>query len=382
MKNKLWKVLSYVLVAVIASVSTFAVMLIVPGQNKLVQLENYLDFYFVDGVDRTKLEDAAAHAMVGALGNRWSYYIPADEYAAWEENKNNAYVGIGVTIQAEENGYKVTKLSEGGPAEAAGVQVGDILTKANGNSLAGLSTDEGKQFIQGKEGTTVELTLLRGSEEIVLTVERRTVKVQVAVATMLEGNIGHVKIVNFNTNCFEETKKCVESLKQQGAQAIIFDVRFNGGGFVNEMVKLLDYLLPEGEIFRSEDYMDRTEVKTSDASFLDLPMAVLVNGSSYSAAEFFAAALREYEAAVIVGEKTSGKGYFQQTFRLSDGSAVAISTGKYFTPKGVNLEGIGLTPDVELPVDAEMAAKIYAGTLPLSEDPQVIAAINALKTAK
>ncbi len=382
MKNKIWKALSYVLVAVIASVLTLAITLIVPGESKLAQLERYLGFYFVDGVDKTKLEDAAANAMVGALGDRWSYYISASEFAAWEENKNNAYVGIGVTIRAEDDGYRVIALAENGPAYEAGVRMEDVIIAADGQSLAGMNADEGKQFIQGEEGTRVELTLLRDGQEIKLQVERRTVKIQVAVPTMLEGSIGHVKIVNFNTSCFDETKKAVESLKAQGAKAIIFDVRYNGGGFVSEMVKLLDYLLPEGDLFRSEDYLGRTEVKTSDASFLDLPMAVLVNGSSYSAAEFFAAALEEYDAAVIVGEKTSGKGYFQQTFYLNDGSAVAISTGKYYTPKGVSLEGVGLVPAVEVPVDAQTAASIYAGTLPLAEDPQVIAAINALKTAK
>ncbi len=379
MKNKFLDALSYIAVAAAAALLTLTLTNLLPGGSKLTQLEKLLEHYYVDGVDKEKLEDAAADAMVGALGDRWSYYIPASQMSAWEQNKNNAYVGIGVTIQADDNGYLVTQVAEGGPAADAGILPGDTLIKANGQSLLGLSAEEGGNIIKGKEGTTVEITLLREGQERTLTVERRTIKTKVAVGTMLDNNIGHVKIVNFNTNCFAETKAAVESLKAQGAAAIIFDVRFNGGGFVTEMVKLLDYLLPEGELFRSENYAGQVEIKTSDAAYLDLPMAVLVNGSSYSAAEFFAAALEEYDAAVIVGEKTSGKGYFQQTFQLSDGSAVAISTGKYYTPKGVSLEGVGITPEIQVSVDEETAAKIYAGTLLLSEDPQIIAAINALK---
>jgi carboxyl-terminal processing protease len=145
------------------------------------------------------------------------------------------------------------------------------------------------------------------------------------------------------------------------------------------MNKVLDYLLPEGPLFRSVDYSGRENVDYSDAKCLDIPMAVVVNLQSYSAAEFFAAALDEYDAAVIVGERTFGKGYFQNTFRLIDGSAVALSTGRYYTPKGECLEGVGITPDVPVEVDDETFAAIYYGTIAPEEDPQLQAAISALK---
>ena len=143
-------------------------------------------------------------------------------------------------------------------------------------------------------------------------------------------------------------------------------------------MELLDYLLPEGDLFRTIRYDGQAHVDTSDANCLDMPMAVLINADSYSAAEFFAAALQEYEAATVVGEKSVGKGYFQNTFRLSDGSAVALSVGKYFTPKGVSLAEVGVTPDVECPVDEDTAAMIYYGTLEPLEDPQIRAALEAL----
>ena len=156
-------------------------------------------------------------------------------------------------------------------------------------------------------------------------------------------------------------------------------MRNNPGGFADELVKLLDYLLPEGDLFRSVSYDGKEQVDTSDANYLDMPMAVLVNGNSYSAAEFFAAALQEYEAAVVVGEPTVGKGYYQQTIQLGDGSAVNLSTGKYFTPKGNSLADKGITPTVRVDVDEETASAIYYGTIQNADDPQLQAAIQALK---
>ena len=195
---------------------------------------------------------------------------------------------------------------------------------------------------------------------------------------MLDDNIGLVTIENFDDRCAEESIAAIETLLQQGAEKLIFDVRFNPGGFASELVELLDYLLPEGELFRTIRYDGEEYVDTSDTDCLDIPMAVLVNGSSYSAAEFFAAALQEYEAAVVVGEPTVGKGYCQTTYQLSDGSAVSLSIGKYFTPKGISLEAEGITPDVLELVEEEVAAQIYYGTLPPEEDPHIQAAIRVL----
>lgn len=200
-----------------------------------------------------------------------------------------------------------------------------------------------------------------------------------ATATLLEDGIGLIKIANFNTNCYNETTAAIRQLKEEGATKLIFDVRFNGGGYASELVKVLDDLLPEVELFHTVDYKGNESIDMSDAEFLDMPMAVLVNGSSYSAAEFFAAALQEYDAAVVVGEKTTGKGYFQTVIRLNDGSAVGLSVGKYFTPSGISLEGIGITPDKIVTVDDETAAGIYSGTIDPKDDNQLQAAIAALK---
>ena len=373
MKSEKWnKILSHALVALLSIILTVAVMLgifLVNRQNspKLQLLEDLINRCFIGEVDQTAMEDAAAGAMIAALGDRWSYYIPAAEYAEYMEQMNNAYVGIGVTITPEEDGsIRVIEVTAGGPAEEAGIQVEDRITAVDGQSILGMSLEDSQALIRGEENTTVAITVQRGEEELTMTVTRRTIRTVVAKGQMLEGNIGLVTIANFNSNCAAETIAAIEELTQQGAQKLIFDVRNNPGGYAEELVKVLDYLLPEGKLFTTVDYAGNEHTDMSDAACLDIPMAVLVNQNSYSAAEFFAAAMAEYEAAVIVGEKTSGKGYFQNTFVLPDGSAVGLSIGKYYTPNGKSLEKIGITPDVEIALGEG------------ADDTQILAAMDAL----
>lgn len=376
--------MSYVLTASVAVLVTMASLMpqiqgIPAGNSKLSELMALIDQRYVDDVDLSRLEDVGANAIIGALGDRWSFYISAEDMAEYNEKKNNSYVGIGVTItqNADKSGLDVQEVTPGGGAEAAGVQAGDVIIAVGGQPIAGMDLNAISELIRGEVNTEVSLTLKRGEEELTVNAKRQQIKTPVAVATLLEGDIGLVQIKNFNANSASETIAAVKSLREQGAEKLIFDVRNNGGGYAEEMVNILDYLLPAGDLFRTVDYEGKETVETSDASCLDIPMAVLVNGRSYSAAEFFAAALSEYDAATVVGEQTSGKGYFQVTFELSDGSAVALSIGKYFTPKGNSLEGIGITPNVVVPVDEKTAAAIYAGTLDPMEDPQILRAIQA-----
>ena len=380
MKKKLLTIGSYVLVALLATVITLALV----GKNppsKLDRLEALIENRFIGEADSQALEDAAAAAMVKATGDRWSYYISAKDYDAHREQEENAYVGVGITIQPQEDesGFLIIMVADGGPAKEAGIEVNDLLIGVEDQDIRGMTTDEVGALVKGEEGTKVSLTVMRKGEHMTLSVERRRIEQPVAEGEMLEDGIGLVKINNFDARCAEETISAIEKLRTEGAKKLILDVRNNPGGFADELVKLLDYLLPEGDLFRSVSFDGKEQVDTSDENFLDMPMAVLVNGDSYSAAEFFAAALQEYEAAVVVGEPTVGKGYYQQTIPLGDGSAVALSTGKYFTPKGNSLADKGVIPTVRVDVDEETAAAIYYGTLSAGEDPQLQAAIKALK---
>ena len=347
--------------------------------SKLTELEKVIDTYFVDEVDHEAMNDAAAAAMIEALGDRWSYYMTAQEYKEYQERMKNAYVGVGITITQREDGYiTVLKVEPSGPAAEAGILAGDVIVTAQGQDISAMEIDQIKDIIRGEEGTTVKLGLQRDGKTLEKEVERRTVERTVATSQMLEGQIGLVTIVNFDGRCYEETRKGIENLLDQGAKALIFDVRFNPGGYKHELVNILDYLLPEGPLFRSVDYRGKENVDMSDAACLEIPMAVLINGDSYSAAEFFGAALREYGVAKLVGQPTTGKGHFQTSFKLSDGSAAVISIGKYCTPNGVSLSNVGLTPDVTVEIDAETYQNIYFGMIPPEEDPQIQAAVAAL----
>jgi carboxyl-terminal processing protease len=385
MKNTIQKVLSYVLVAAIASGTTLLCCFFDMRNDqpsKLQELQAIVEYYFIGEADTYAMEEAAASAMIEALKDRWSFYMSAEEYLGYQDTMANSYVGVGVTVQVRKDGtgLDVISVSANGPAESAGILSGDVLIAVDGTSLAGKTSEAARLLIRGEENTQVVLTVDRNGLTLEFTVTRRSFQVPVAVGKMLEDKIGLVTIENFDSRCAQETIAAIESLRQQGATALIFDVRNNPGGYKHEMVQVLDYLLPAGELFRSEDYRGQTSVDYSNEAFLDMPMAVLINGNSYSAAEFFAAALDEYDAAIVVGEKTTGKGYFQSTFQLSDGSAVNLSIGKYFTPKGVSLAGVGLQPQVEQLVDEHTAYLIAVDALDPMEDPQILAAVNALKS--
>lgn len=380
LKKKMICLLSYILVATLASALTLGLT----GREEQSKLDQLLDLAqqrYVDDVNRTELEDAAADAIVSTLGDRWSYYIPAAEYADYMEQMLNAYVGVGITITVNEDGlgYDILSVEPRGPAQEAGILPGDILIAVEDQSVTEMTSTAVRNLVRGEEGTFVKLTVLRRTLEHSYRVERRELETTVAEGLLLENGIGLVRIYNFDTRCAQESIAAIKELLGKGATGIVFDVRNNGGGYAHEMVELLDFLLPEGELFRTVDFAGREAVDSSDKKHLDIPMAVLVNTESYSAAEFFAAALRDYDAAVIVGEQTSGKGYFQNTFKLNDGSAVALSTGKYFTPKGVSLEGVGITPDVPVELDEEQAFQLYLKQLDPQEDPQLLAAVEAMK---
>ena len=375
-----WRSLTYILVAVLSS----AISLSLWGErySKLSELESVIDEMFVGEYDQAEIEDAAAAAMIYALSDRWSYYMTQEEYASHQESVSNAYVGIGVTVAQREDGtgFDILTVEPGGSAVEGGIRPGDIMIEVDGQSLAQKDNTEMRAMTQGEAGTTVKIGVLRDGEKLEFTLERRKIQVKVAEGQLLDGNIGLVRIDNFNSGCSKATIDVIKSLVDQGATSLVFDVRNNPGGYVNEMVRVLDYLLPEGVVFREMDYAGNTDERHSDADCVKMPMAVLVNGDSYSAAEFFAACLQEYEWAVVVGEQTCGKGYYQYTLELSDGSAVNLSCGKYFTPGGVNLtEAGGIQLDVPLKVDDETAALIYGKLLKPQDDPQVQAAIEAMQ---
>lgn len=380
MKKKVLIVLSYVLVAALACGATLFFVSASTDYNKLEDLENLILTSFAGDADKTKIEDAAADAMVNAMGDRWSYYIPASELPSFLENSENAYVGIGVTVQATEDhsGLMVIAVQPGGPAEEAGVQVGDVIIQVDGESAQDRTVSEISAMIKGEEGTVVSITVLRSGEGITMSMTRKRMETTVASSKLLNEHVGLVTIQNFDERCADETIAAIKALLNQGADMLLFDVRNNPGGYVDELTKVLDYLLPEGDLIRTVGTDGSDETVTSDASCVKVPMAVLINENTYSAAELFAADLSEYGAAKLFGQQTSGKGFYQYVFQFADGSAAGISVGRYYTGHGASLEGIGLTPDETVKLDDESEALLYNGMLEPEDDAQLQAALSYL----
>lgn len=321
-------------------------------QKRLEKVSRVLDIIeneFVGEYDYDTLLDGAAMGIVAATGDRWSFYMTAEEYEEYVQSSLNAYVGIGVTVvyDAERDGILVVRVHEDSPAESSDIKVRDLIVAVGDNRVSDIGYTAAVEQVRGEEGSTVDLTVIREGTnfERKVTVGRGNYLYNPIISEIIDGNIGVMKIENFDANASVYFEEALDNLLAADVNGIIFDVRNNGGGRRDEMVDMLDRLCPEGVLFSMRDKHGNEETDYSDSDEVNLPMVVIVNENSYSAAEFFAAALQEYGKAQIVGVETSGKGYAQQTRVIGDGSAMNISISEYFTPKGKTLVGTGVTLD-------------------------------------
>lgn len=334
------------------------------GRGGIALMEGWLlaKYAFVEeDADLDAAANAALDGFVNALGDRWSYYLDEDDYKRVMDNRANNYVGVGITVSFERtDGLLVVSVVLGSPAEEAGIRAGDVVIAVEGELLAGKDMEAVSEQIKGEEGTEVTLTILSedGTSRDV-TCMRKKLTTPSAQSKMLEDQIGYVQLINFysgSADCFIDE---VDRLVGQGAEGLIIDLRSNPGGYISELKSILNYLLPEGPVFSYTPRHGEGYVYESDAECIDLPMVVLVNEDSYSAAEILAAQIRESISAPIIGEVTSGKGYAQNTYQLINGGGIGISTAAYCTGSGHSLIGEGITPDVELSdPDAQLAAAI------------------------
>ncbi len=324
------------------------------GPSGIAMVQTYLlaRFAFVEpDADLEGATDKALSAFVDGLGDRWSYYLPAQRHQETIERRANSYVGIGVTVDSvsREEGLLVQSVTRDGPADKAGVLAGDVITAVDGVSIAGEGRETASDLIRGEEGTKVALTLLGedgASRDVTCT--RATLHNASAQGRLLDNKVGYVQLSNFYSGSADSFQAEVDALLEQGAESLLIDLRGDPGGYVSELEQILDYLLPEGPVFTHKPRWWFKSVYVSDENCVDLPMAVLVNQHSYSAAELLAAQLRESVDAPIVGERTSGKGYSQLTFPLANGGGAGLSTAAYCTGGGHSLIGEGIVPDVEL----------------------------------
>lgn len=327
------------------------------GDNQRISvLEQAVGDNYYESVDDSKLMDGALKGYISALDDPYSGYLTNEEYHQWQSNEAGVSVGIGVTVTLteDESGLQIVSVENPSPAKLAGLQADDIITAVDGETVAVLGYQEAVSHVRGEADTSVELTIQRGKTELKKTVQRQEMQVTSAYGTMLENKIGYIRIASFKENTVEQFQNALNQLLKQGAKGLVFDVREDGGGLVAALEKIVDPLLPAGDI-ATATYQDGTTkvLVHSDANELNLPMMVLVNGNTASAAELFTASLKDFGKAGVIGEQTFGKGIMQNTFELPDGGAVTLTVATYQTTKGECYHGVGITPDVIMEEDYE-----------------------------
>lgn len=318
--------------------------------DKIAEIDTYVRNNYIDSIDEDYLLDCIAYGYMSGIEDTYGRYYTAEEYEQITANNEGKIVGIGITASRTENGYiLVEEVYPDSPAAAAQIQAGELIVKVNDIDLTPETYADGISEISGKAGTTLSLVVRNGNEDREITeITRRKVQKPTVYSTSFD-TVGYVRITEFNGTTYDQFKTAVEGLLSGGATSLVFDVRNNGGGTLDSVVKILDMLLPEGDIATSVDKNGNVEVLgTSDPNCVDVPMAVLTNGNTASAAELFTQALRDYGVAKSVGTNTYGKGTMQVYHKLKDGSAIKVTTNKYNPPLSPNYDGVGIAPDYEV----------------------------------
>ena len=350
-----------------------------PIQKKVAELISALSKYYYDDLDNTQMAEGMYSGLVDSLGDAYTTYFTAEEYADYVTSASGVYYGIGAVLSQDLNTGIITiiRVYKGSPAEEAGLKAGDVFVSAAGISAAGLDVSEFVSYVKGDQGTTVEIVVDRKGEELTFTVERRKVEVPTVESQMLDETTGYLQILEFDEITTKQFREALESLEDAGMESLVIDLRDNPGGRLDVVADILDIILPEGLIVYTEDKNgNRSEYRSTAKEQLDIPLVVLVNENSASASEIFAGAIKDYEYGTIVGTTTFGKGIVQVILPLSDGSAVKITMAKYFTPNGNYIHGVGIEPDVVLEYD-------YQGSededYNIMKDNQVLKAMELLK---
>lgn len=348
--------------------------------NKVDKLEALIDKYYMEEVDKTKLADGIYKGLLASLGDPYSTYYTAKEYAALMESSNGVYVGIGATVtQNITTGIaSIVKPFVNGPAYKAGLLPGDILYKVSGEEVTGLDLTEIVGRIKGEEGTAVSVEIIREGVKDPMTfdIKRGVIEVPTIEYEMLDGKIGYIAISEFDEVTAKQFRNAVTELDKQGQVGLVIDVRDNPGGRLDVVTDMLDRMLPEGLIVYTEDkYGTREEIKSSGKEKFDKPLTVLINGNSASASEIFAGAIQDYKIGAIVGTTSYGKGIVQSIIPLKDGTAIKVTVSKYFTPNGRNIHGLGIEPDVKVELDESLKQQVV---IEKDKDNQLLKAIQII----
>ncbi len=327
--------------------------------KSLNSIKSLLKKYYLNDIDEEKAINGAIEGYVSALGDKYTEYIPKDEMEEYTQNLMGNYVGIGIymTKNTKDNTIVVISPIKYSPAEEAGILPGDIITKIDGVEYNGDSMDAAANNIKGEEGSTVKLEIQRGQEIKTFEITRKKITTNPVVAEKLENNIGYLEVSSFDENTAENFKAKYEELKSQGITSLIIDLRNNGGGLVEEALKIADYIVPKDKellVTVDKDGKEKVE-KSKEDVLIDMPIVVLVNKNSASSSEILAGALKDLNEATIVGNTTYGKGVIQQLLQLKDGAGLKVTVEEYYTPNRTKINGVGIEPNekVDLPSSVE-----------------------------
>lgn len=348
--------------------------------SKMELLVQLIDQYYMYDISVEDMRTGAYKGLMEGLGDPYTCYYTVDEFNDLMESTSGTYYGIGAVVQQNLKTMYITivKPYVDGPAYNAGMLPGDIIYMVDDVDVTGMDIDKVVSMMKGPEGTQVKVTVVRDgvSDPVELLITRAQIEIETIEYEMLADNIGYIAISGFDEPTPKQFKEAIKDLKKQGMKGLVIDLRNNGGGLLDAVVEMLDYILPKGMIVYTEDkYGNREEFRGTDADVLNLPMSVLINGNSASAAEIFAAAMQDYEAATLVGTTSFGKGIVQSILPLTDGTAVKITISRYFTPKGVCIHGEGVTPDIEEELKEELTQMVV---IPHDQDNQLQTAIKAV----
>ena len=320
-------------------------------ESKVAFIEALIREYYYKDVDDETMTEGIYAGIVDSLGDDYSAYYTPEEYQDEMVDTTGNYGGIGASLQKDPDTgmVEVVRIFDGVPAEKAGLKQGDILISADGHIGQELDLDVFVHYIRGEEGSTVEIVYERDGEQNTVNIVRESISIPTIDHRMLKDDIGYIEISEFNLSTADDFKAALEDLQSQDMKALIIDLRSNPGGLVDICTDILDMILPEGTtVYMEEKDGDRTTYKSDAANYIDIPIAVLINDYSASASEIFAGAIRDFHYGTLIGTKSYGKGVVQVTLPLNDGSAVKLTIAQYFTPSGECIDGVGITPDVEI----------------------------------
>lgn len=333
-------------------------------EGKLNAIDSVLESFYFGDVDDETAKDNIYKAYLSSYGDKYTMYYTADEYKALKESTNGKFYGIGAVCQLSgEGGVLLVDVYDNGAGYQAGLRSGDRVVNVDGRDITDMELSSAVALIKGDKGTSVTLEVIRGTERLTFSVVRDAVEAKTVSYTLLDNNIGYLSISQFEEVTTKQFKAAVEDLQSQGMKGLVIDIRNNPGGLLDTVVGMLKYMLPDGLIVYTEDKQgNRKEYKGQDNDEFNLPLAVIVNGNSASASEIFAGAIQDYGKGTIIGTQTYGKGIVQTVKPLTDGSAIKFTIAKYFTPKGQDIHGKGVTPDmvVEYDTDADVDTQLDA----------------------